>query len=184
MLPSCSTRRPYPSTLVVESPQKPFTNMSEDISRVEAVPRTPYKLKASSKVDSRAVMHNGVNYPHGSNNHKTGRQKNLSSSAEVLGQFSFAPATQTTIVTTTTTTTTNFPPLIMRAPNHLHQLDAKLYPLAASPTPSTLKKLKFNLEGKPILFCEADDAESTLHNVSFNSNLVTISSEKSLIKGK
>ena len=55
---------------------------------------------------------------------------------------------------------------MMKAPNHLSQLDPKLYPLAASPTPSTLKKLKFNLEGKATLFCEADDTESTLRKVS------------------
>ncbi|MCJ1393241.1 SCF ubiquitin ligase complex subunit cdc4 [Xylographa bjoerkii] len=88
----------------------------------------------------------------------------MASSGRVLGQFSFAPATQTTIVTTTTTTTTSFPPLMMKAPNHLYELDPKLYPLAASSTPSTLKRLNFNLEGKPTLFCEADDAESTLQN--------------------
>ncbi|MCJ1401512.1 SCF ubiquitin ligase complex subunit cdc4 [Xylographa trunciseda] len=138
--------------------------MLEETPRVETIPHTPHKSKPSSKVETRTLMHNELQYPHGPTNHPNGRQSNTASSGRVLGQFSFAPATQTTIVTTTTTTTTSFPPLMMKAPNHLYQLDPKLYPLAASPTPSTLKKLKFNLEGKPTLFHEADDAESTLQN--------------------
>ncbi|MCJ1432932.1 SCF ubiquitin ligase complex subunit cdc4 [Xylographa pallens] len=136
--------------------------MSEENPRVETIPQTPHKSKPPSKVESRTLMHNEVHYSHGSITHKDGSQNSMASPGRVLGQFSFAPATQTTIVTTTTTTTTSFPPLMMRAPNHLYQLDPKLYPLAASPTPSTLKKLKFSIEGKPTLFREADDAESTL----------------------
>ena len=81
---------------------------------------------------------------------------------DVLGQFSYAPATQTTVVTTTTTTTTNFPPILMKAPQHLFELDPKLYPLASSPTPISIKKLCFDVDGKPTLFQEADDTLETL----------------------
>ncbi|KAI9741346.1 MAG: SCF ubiquitin ligase complex subunit cdc4 [Cirrosporium novae-zelandiae] len=81
-----------------------------------------------------------------------------------LGQFSFAPTTQTTVVTTTTTTTTNFPPLVMKAPRHLER-DPKLYPLAAAPTPPSVKRICFDLEGVPGYFTEAEDTEKELHNL-------------------
>ena len=84
----------------------------------------------------------------------------------MFGQFSFAPATKTTVVTTTTTTTMNFPPLLMKAPLHLHELDSKLYPLAASPTPQSMKRLYMNMGGKPTIFREADDAAIAQHTVS------------------
>ena len=93
------------------------------------------------------------------------QQGDMDATHGVLGQFSFAPATQTTVVTTTTTTTTSFPPLIMKAPTHLHTLDAKLYPLAASPTPSTLKRLTFEAGGRRIEFREANNASQTLREV-------------------
>ena len=84
---------------------------------------------------------------------------------DVLGQFSYAPATQTTVVTTTTTTTTNFPPILMKAPQHLFDLDPKLYPLASSPTPISIKKLCFDVDGTPTLFQEADNTLQTLEKV-------------------
>ena len=84
---------------------------------------------------------------------------------DVLGQFSYAPATQTTVVTTTTTTTTNFPPIMMKAPHHLYDLDSKLYPLASSPTPTSIKKLRFDVDGTPTLFQEADNTLETLEKV-------------------
>jgi len=83
-----------------------------------------------------------------------------------LGQLSFAPATQTTVVTTTTTTTTDFPPFVMKAPSHLHNLDPKLYPLAATPTPQSMKRFCFDLGGQPTFFREADDTGQTLQEVS------------------
>ncbi|KAI9678841.1 MAG: SCF ubiquitin ligase complex subunit cdc4 [Caeruleum heppii] len=73
-----------------------------------------------------------------------------------LGQFSYAPATKTTVITTTTTTTTAFPPFLLKSPRHLEALDPKQYPLAASPTPKTLKNLSFDLAGTPTHFREAD----------------------------
>ena len=83
----------------------------------------------------------------------------------VLGQLSYAPATQTTIVTTTTTTTTNFPPLIMKAPKHLNDLDPKLYPLADSPTPASMRRFHFNAGGQTVLFEEAKDSTKVLREV-------------------
>ena len=88
---------------------------------------------------------------------------------DMLGQFSFAPATKTTVVTTTTTTTTSFPPLVMKAPHHLHELDSKLYPLAASPTPRSIKRLCFDIGGRPTYFHEADDTSETLEDVRLDS---------------
>ena len=87
------------------------------------------------------------------------------SSDDMLGQFSFAPATQTTVVTTTTTTTTSFPPLVIKAPHHLHELDSKLYPLASSPTPKSIKNFHFNVAGRPTFFSEAEDTLDSLQEV-------------------
>lgn len=86
-------------------------------------------------------------------------------SSATLGQFSFAPATRTTVVTTTTTTTTNFPPLVLNAPRSTRELDPKLYPLAAAPTPTSLRNFKFELGGKSIVFHEPEDTAGTLQEV-------------------
>lgn len=82
-----------------------------------------------------------------------------------LGQFSFAPATRTTVVTTTTTTTTNFPPLVLNPPRAVQNLDPKLYPLASSPTPASLRNIKFQLGGQSVIFNEPEDTASALEEV-------------------
>lgn len=87
------------------------------------------------------------------------------SSDDVLGQFSFGPTTQTTVVTTTTTTTTSFPPLKIKAPNLLRELDPKVYPLASAPTPQSMKKLCFDVGGRATVFQEADDTMDTYREV-------------------
>lgn len=79
-----------------------------------------------------------------------------------LAQFSFAPATKTTVVTTTTTTTTTFPPLIINAPRALRDLDPKQYPLASSPTPASLRNIKFQLGGKLVVLDEPEYSAGTL----------------------
>ncbi|KAH0544537.1 hypothetical protein FGG08_001309 [Glutinoglossum americanum] len=86
-----------------------------------------------------------------------------------LGQFSYAPATQTTIVTTTTTTTTSFPPLLLKAPRNLNDLDPKQYPLASTPTPPSIKRFCFDLEGTPTYFREADNASKSLQELKHQS---------------
>lgn len=86
-------------------------------------------------------------------------------SSVALAQYSFAPATQTTVVTTTTTTTTRFPPLLMQPPNRNHQLDPKLFPLAATPTPDRLKNLAFQIGGRATIFREADDSTIALEEL-------------------
>ena len=86
-------------------------------------------------------------------------------SEALLGQFSFAPATQTTVVTTTTTTTTKFPPFLMRPPRRMQDLDVKQYPLAASPTPASLKKIHFEIGGKQTVFREAEDTTLALEQL-------------------
>ncbi|KAJ6161006.1 hypothetical protein N7470_004402 [Penicillium chermesinum] len=62
------------------------------------------------------------------------------------------------VVTTTTTTTTSFPPLIIKPPKAIKDLDARQYPLAASPTPASLRNLKFRIGDKSVVFNEPDDA--------------------------
>ena len=79
----------------------------------------------------------------------------------VLGQLSYAPATQTTVVTTTTTTTTTFPPFMMKVPAK----DPKLYPLAASSTPASVRRFQFKIGGQPAIFQEAEDTEATLKSL-------------------
>ncbi|KAI9886165.1 MAG: hypothetical protein M1823_002016 [Watsoniomyces obsoletus] len=83
-----------------------------------------------------------------------------------LGRFSYAPATQTTVVTTTTTTTTSFPPMLFPKPRHLANRDPTQYPLAAIPTPASLKKLTFDLGGIPACFEEAENASESIHEVT------------------
>jgi F-box and WD-40 domain protein CDC4 len=83
-----------------------------------------------------------------------------------VGQFSFAPATQTTVVTTTTTTTTKFPPLLLRPPKHAGELDSKLYPLANTPTPTSLKNISFVIDGKLSKFHEAENSSAAIKEVS------------------
>ncbi|KIW14778.1 hypothetical protein PV08_07563 [Exophiala spinifera] len=93
-----------------------------------------------------------------------GFTKDVESNA-LLGQFSYAPATQTTVVTTTTTTTTKFPPILMRPPRRMQDLDLKQYPLAASPTPASLKKIHFEIGGRHTIFCEAHDTSLALEQL-------------------
>lgn len=85
---------------------------------------------------------------------------------DLLGQFSFAPATQTTVVTTTTTTTTSFPPLLIKEPRNVQYRDPVLYPLAKLHTPASLKNVLFTLGDRQAVFREAEDAAGTLDEVS------------------
>lgn len=93
---------------------------------------------------------------------------------DTLGQFSFGPTTQTTVVTTTTTTTstTCFPPLRIKAPGHLGDSDPKLYPLAATPTPRSLKDLSFDVGGRLAQFREASDTVDAYQKVGTSTLLV------------
>ncbi|OJD13698.1 hypothetical protein AJ78_05878 [Emergomyces pasteurianus Ep9510] len=88
---------------------------------------------------------------------KPARVDRLPSNSSV-GQFSFAPATQTTVITTTTTTTTNFPPLVMKGPGSSNLLDPKVYPLAATPTPDSIRDIHFDLGGASIIFNESKNS--------------------------
>ncbi|KAI4223386.1 MAG: hypothetical protein L6R36_005447 [Xanthoria steineri] len=76
---------------------------------------------------------------------------------DFFGQLSLAPATQTTVVTTTTTTTTEFPPLVIKAPRNVHDLDPVDYPLARLRTPASLRNVQFTIGDQTALLKEADD---------------------------
>lgn len=88
--------------------------------------------------------------------------------------LSLGPTTTTTVVTTTTTTTTTFPSLPIRSPAEEMQMDKERYPLAAVPTPPSLKKFCFQLNGETTSFQESDGEDSetvlqlqvALHNLS------------------
>ena len=97
----------------------------------------------------------------------------------VVGQIS---ATQTMVVTTTTTTTTSFPPLLLNPPKHLHDMDPKQYPLAASPTPTTIRKLCFDVEGRTTTFEEAGNLMQNSDNVCTLSNSFHVCLVRSRLK--
>ncbi|KAL8953910.1 MAG: hypothetical protein Q9222_000284 [Ikaeria aurantiellina] len=80
-----------------------------------------------------------------------------------LGQFSLAPATQTTVVTTTTTTTLDFPPLEIKAPRNMEQRDMVDYPLVGSRTPACLRGVEFKIGGQKVIFREADDSVDSVN---------------------
>ncbi|CAL5874365.1 uncharacterized protein PFLUO_LOCUS8661 [Penicillium psychrofluorescens] len=84
---------------------------------------------------------------------------------DALGQFSFAPTTRTTVVTTTTTTTTSFPPLMIKPPRAVKDLDTRQYPLASSPTPAALRNLKFKIGDRSVVFNEPEDSTNAVHEL-------------------
>jgi F-box and WD-40 domain protein CDC4 len=53
----------------------------------------------------------------------------------------------------------------MRAPRRMQELDPKLYPLASTPTPSSLRNISFDLEGKQTIFREAEDATVAMEEI-------------------
>lgn len=85
-----------------------------------------------------------------------------------MGQFSFAPATKTTVVTTTYTTTTTFPPLCVNAPGSLSERDPKDYPLAHVQAPESIRKFYFESGGELACFEEADAASEKVREVRFS----------------
>ncbi|RAL09675.1 F-box/WD repeat-containing protein [Aspergillus homomorphus CBS 101889] len=98
-----------------------------------------------------------------------------------IGQFSFAPATQTTVVTTTTTTTTTLPPVLIRPPlAATRNLDPKLYPLASSPTPSSLRNIEFELGGKQVIFNEPEDTAARLKEL--NERAVALNASNGMVR--
>ncbi|CAE7178764.1 hypothetical protein PTNB73_03410 [Pyrenophora teres f. teres] len=89
-----------------------------------------------------------------------------------MGQFSFAPATKTTVVTTTYTTTTTFPPLCVNAPGSLSERDPKDYPLAHVKAPESIRKFYFESGGELACFEEANAAsEKVREQRSLHQNL-------------
>lgn len=85
-----------------------------------------------------------------------------------MAQFSFAPATKTTVVTTTYTTTTTFPPLCVNAPGSLAERDPKDYPLAHVQAPESIRKFYFESGGELACFEEADAASERVREVRFS----------------
>ena len=77
-------------------------------------------------------------------------------------QLSFGPATQQTVTTVTTTTTVSLPPLIIKPPKDLIDRDPKQYPLAFSPTPHSIKRFCFDVNGHPTVFHEPGDPDESI----------------------
>ncbi|CAO2655936.1 Nn.00g047390.m01.CDS01 [Neocucurbitaria sp. VM-36] len=80
-----------------------------------------------------------------------------------MGQFSFAPATKTTVVTTTYTTTTTFPPMCINAPGSLSERDPKEYPLAHTRAPESIRKFYYESGGELACFEESNPASDKVH---------------------
>ncbi|KAG9764160.1 WD40 repeat-like protein, partial [Aureobasidium melanogenum] len=79
-----------------------------------------------------------------------------------MAHVAFAPATQQTVVTTTTTTTVTLPPLLIRPPRDMLSRDPKQYPLASTPTPSSLQRFSLNVGGTPLVYQEAQNVQTSL----------------------
>lgn len=166
MLPSCLGNIVSQPRAMMDPPLRTTKTLPES-SRVEDSLQDPFVLTSAGPISpSVAVLRKCM--ADLSSTRPSIQHIQDPSSDDMLGQFSFAPATQTTVVTTTTTTTTSFPPLIMKAPLHLHELDPKLYPLASSPTPKSIKKFHFNIAGRPTFFSEAEDTLDTLQEVCYH----------------
>lgn len=151
----------------MDPPRRAPGDLQGSPSRVNSLLRPPFASTSNAKVGtvSSSLAAEGKSLGGLASTMSNGQQGLDSSADDMLGQFSFAPATQTTIVTTTTTTTTSFPPLMIKAPHHLHELDPKMYPLASSPTPKSIKRFCFDVGGRPTFFSEADDTRDTLEEV-------------------
>ena len=146
----------------MESPLRASENASETPTRVEHVRR---RLSTSAASAAPSMLPGKDLSTEANSTSANMQQLQESSKDDILGQFSFAPATQTTVVTTTTTTTTSFPPFVIKAPHHLYELDPKLYPLASTPTPKSIKRFCCDVGGKATFFHEAENTSDALHGV-------------------
>lgn len=83
-----------------------------------------------------------------------------------VSHFSLMPTTQTTTVTTTTTVATKFPPVVFKKPRkRLNDWDPTSYPLKDTPTPVSLRRFTFDLDGRPATFVESADTDQALIEV-------------------
>jgi F-box and WD-40 domain protein CDC4 len=112
-----------------------------------------------------ASNHTGPEFGHGSDGASNPPQAHAVDQYATMGQFSFAPATKTTVVTTTYTTTTTFPPLCVNAPGSLSERDPKDYPLAHVQAPESIRKFYFESGGELACFEEANAASDTVQEV-------------------
>jgi F-box and WD-40 domain protein CDC4 len=54
----------------------------------------------------------------------------------------------------------------------MQDLDPKLYPLASTPTPSSLRNISFDLEGKQTIFREAEDATVAMEEIEHQNEIL------------
>lgn len=140
-------------------------------------------------------LHNCLNHSHsstatgmasaqvgqGSHSGSKSMQRQIVEPFAALGQLSYAPATHTTVVTTTTTTTTSFPPMFINAPRNLRDRDPKLYPLASSPAPESIRRFCFDAGGAQACFQESDDVGQSLQEVCLTFSPTCVSSPQSFL---
>lgn len=81
-------------------------------------------------------------------------------------EFSLLPTTQTTTVTTTTTISTKFPPIVFKKPlRRVEEWDPTVYPLRDAPTPTSLRRFTFELDGSAATFVENEQSGQALVEV-------------------
>ncbi|KAI4269204.1 MAG: hypothetical protein LQ337_007426 [Flavoplaca oasis] len=138
--------------------------LSSKASRVSTLPNDSEPSSASFSSQPRQLLgpaHTGTSNLVQNVPQKRKRRAPAIAPNDFLGQMSLAPATQTTVVTTTTTTTTEFPPLVIKAPRNLHDLDPVVYPLARLRTPASLRHVQFSIGDQTAVLKEADDTIKT-----------------------
>jgi F-box and WD-40 domain protein CDC4 len=69
-------------------------------------------------------------------------------------QIDLAECVETKTVTTTTTTKRSYPPLFVRPPVSLENLDLKQYPLARKATPEAISSFSYEVNGEVVHFRE------------------------------
>lgn len=104
---------------------------------------------------------------HGPDGRSTSVHTEMRDPYATMGQFSFAPATKTTVVTTTYTTTTTFPPMCVNNAGSLSERDPNIFPLAHVRAPESIRKIYFDAGGEMACFEEADAASNKVQEVCF-----------------
>ncbi|KAL3419666.1 WD repeat containing protein pop1 [Phlyctema vagabunda] len=109
-----------------------------------------------------AIQHTSTRRPKTSHSVSVGweEEEDMVTRSSARLQIELAECVETKTVTTTTTTKRSYPPLLVRPPQALEQLDSKEYPLASKPTPSELSNFSYEFDGRLIDFSENEPPHS------------------------
>jgi len=164
---SSSSAPPTPTQPLNHSITNPFVNQLNShnphpsLSEPFSAPKGGSKSFKSYSIRSKTGMNNTPL----SKSSNTSPITLPSDSTREVAALSFVVSPQTvtkTVITTTTTTTTEYPPLYLKPSLFNNQLNPSLYPLAQTPTPPSLRKFCFDLNGTPTSFRELDLLEPVI----------------------